>query len=138
VVSDSANFTIGTSPWDESCKRRRKAAATALNVVSVRGYMPIVDLEATTSIKEMIQDSKHGTVDINPIGYFQRYALNTSLTLNYGYRIDGNISDNMLREICDVERGISNFRSTSNNWEDYVPLLRWLPGKADSPIEFKE
>ena len=56
VVSDSSNFTIGTSPWDESCKRRRKAAATALNVVSVRGYMPIVDLEATTSIKEMIKD----------------------------------------------------------------------------------
>ncbi|CAF4793228.1 unnamed protein product, partial [Rotaria sp. Silwood2] len=31
VVSSSHIFTIGTSPWDESCKRRRKAAATALN-----------------------------------------------------------------------------------------------------------
>lgn len=100
--------------------------------------MPIVDLEATTSIKEIIADSGSGSEDINPIGYFQRYALNTSLTLNYGYRIDGNISDGMLREICDVERGISNFRSTSNNWEDYVPLLRWLPGKKAPPLEFKE
>ena len=138
IVSDSSNFTIGTSPWDESCKKRRKAAATALNVVSVRGYMPIVDLEATTSIREMLADSKYGKEDINPIGYFQRYALNTSLTLNYGYRIEGNINAHMLREICDVERGISNFRSTSNNWEDYVPLLRYLPGKKDSPLEFKQ
>jgi len=32
MVSDSSNFTIGTSPWDKGCKRRRKAAATALNV----------------------------------------------------------------------------------------------------------
>lgn len=86
----------------------------------------------------MVQDSKYGSLDINPVGYFQRYALNTSLTLNYGYRIDGNISATMLREIVDVERGISNFRSTSNNWEDYVPLLRWLPGKTNSPIEFKQ
>lgn len=138
MVSDSSNFTIGTSPWDESYKRRRKAAATALNVVSVRGYMPIIDLEATTSIREMIQDSKHGTVDINPTAYFQRYALNTSLTLNYGYRIEGNIDAHMLRDICDVERGISTLRSTSNNWEDYVPMLRWLPGKRDNPLEYKQ
>ena len=138
LVSDSSNFTIGTSPWDESCKRRRKAAATALNVPAVRSYMPIVDLESNVSIKELLQDSKYGTQDVNPIGYFQRYALNTSLTLNYGYRIEGNISAHMLLEICDVERGISNFRSTSNNWEDYVPLLRWLPGKKAGPMEFKE
>ena len=35
VVSSSQGFTIGTSPWDESCKRRRKAAATALNKPAV-------------------------------------------------------------------------------------------------------
>ncbi|PYH48536.1 cytochrome P450 [Aspergillus saccharolyticus JOP 1030-1] len=134
VVSSSQGFTIGTSPWDESCKRRRKAAATALNRPAVQSYMPIIDLEATASIKELFQDSDGGTKDINPVAYFQRFALNTSLTLNYGFRISGNVDDELLHEICDVERGVSNFRSTSNNWQDYIPLLRLFP-KMNSEAE---
>lgn len=64
VVSSSQGFTIGTSPWDESCKRRRKAAATALNKPAVQSYMPIIDLESNVSIKEMMGDSKDGKLDI--------------------------------------------------------------------------
>lgn len=33
--------SIGTSPWDDSCKRRRKVAASALNRVSVESYFPV-------------------------------------------------------------------------------------------------
>lgn len=137
VVSSSQGFTIGTSPWDESCKRRRKAAATALNRPAVQSYMPIIDLESTTSIRELLRDSHNGSRDINPAAYFQRYALNTSLTLNYGLRIEGNVDDELLREIVDVERGVSNFRSTSNNWQDYVPLLRIFPKTNREADEFR-
>lgn len=137
VVSSSQGFTIGTSPWDESCKRRRKAAATALNRPAVQSYMPIIDLEATQSISELLHDSKDGTVDVNPTKYFQRFALNTSLTLNYGFRITGNVTDELLQEIVDVERGVSNFRSTSNNWQDYIPLLRVLPKMNREADEFR-
>ncbi|KAK5074269.1 hypothetical protein LTR64_006587 [Lithohypha guttulata] len=124
VVSTSQGFTIGTSPWDESCKRRRKAAATALNRPAVQSYMPHVDLESTFAIKDMYGDCKMGTVDLDPRKYFHRFALNTSLTLNYGIRIDGGIDEKLLREVVHVERVVSNFRSTSNNWQDYIPLLR--------------
>lgn len=137
VVSSSQGFTIGTSPWDESCKQRRKAAGTALNRPAVQSYMPILDLESTVSIKELLEDSKNGTVDIDPIFYFARFALNTSLTLNYGYRIDGTIDSELLKEITYVEREISNFRSTSNNWQDYIPLLRVLPKQSTSAEEFR-
>ena len=137
VVSSSQGFTIGTSPWDESCKRRRKAAATALNRPAVQSYMPIIDLESTMSIKELLQDSADGAKDVNPAAYFQRFALNTSLTLNYGFRISGNVDDELLREICDVERGVSNFRSTSNNWQDYIPLLRIFPKQNHEANEFR-
>ncbi|TGO59513.1 hypothetical protein BOTNAR_0161g00240 [Botryotinia narcissicola] len=123
VVSTSQGFTIGTSPWDESCKQRRKAAATALNRPAVQSYMPIIDLESKVSIRELLNDSKNGQVDIYPFSYFQRFALNTSLTLNYGSRLDEVKDKNLLQEICDVERAVSNFRSTSNNWQDYIPLL---------------
>lgn len=138
VVSSSQGFTIGTSPWDESCKQRRKAAATALNRPSVQSYMPIIDLESNVSIKELLEDSGNGKRDIDPIAYFQRFALNTSLTLNYGSRIDGRIDDELLQEICDVERAISNFRSTSNNWQDYIPLLRLLPGSSTDANSWRE
>lgn len=137
VVSTSQGFTIGTSPWDESCKRRRKAAATALNRPAVQSYMPIIDLESTTSIRELFKDTQNGTVDVNPTGYFQRYALNTSLILNYGFRIEGNVNDELLREIVAVERGVSNFRSTSNQWQDYVPLLRIFGKTNHEAQEFR-
>ncbi|EMT71261.1 Cytochrome P450 76A2 [Fusarium odoratissimum] len=90
VVSSSQGFTIGTSPWDESCKNRRKAAATALNRPAVQSYMPILDLESL-----------------------------------------------LLHEITYVEREISNFRSTSNNWQDYVPLLRLWGAQNSSAEEFR-
>jgi len=138
VVSSSQGFTIGTSPWDESCKNRRKAAATALNRPAVQSYMPLIDLESNVSIKELYHDSKGGQIDLDPRAYWQRYALNTSLTLNYGYRIDGDKDDHLLKEITDVERGVSNFRSTSNNWQDYVPLLRLLPSQSNEAVKFRE
>ncbi|KXL44091.1 hypothetical protein M433DRAFT_58657 [Acidomyces richmondensis BFW] len=137
VVSSSEGFTIGTSPWDESCKARRKAAATALNRPAVQSYMPIIDYESTKSIKEMLLDSKFGQIDLDPNAYFTRYALSTSLTLNYGIKIEGNVEDEMLKEITHVERVVSNFRSTSNNWADYVPLLRLKPGGSSKPQEYR-
>lgn len=137
-MSSSQGFTIGTSPWDESCKQRRKAAATALNRPAVQSYMPIIDLESRVSIQELLSDSNSGQTDIDPIAYFQRFALNTSLTLNYGSRIDGKVNNELLQEICDTERAISNFRSTSNNWQDYVPILRLLPGSSTDANIWRE
>lgn len=45
----------------------------------------------------------------------------------------------MLKEIIAVEAGISRFRSTSNNWQDYLPILRHLPfsSKTTSAEEFR-
>lgn len=137
-MSTSQGFTIGTSPWDESCKRRRKAAATALNRPATQSYMPILDLESTVSIKELLEDCKGGTQPVDPNPYFSRFALNTSLTLNYGYRIDGSIDSELLREVTHVEREISNFRSTSNNWQDYVPLLRLWGAQSSSAQEYRQ
>lgn len=137
-MSSSQGFTIGTSPWDDSCKAKRKAAATALNRPAVQSYMPIIDLESNESIKELLHDSKDGSVDIDPNPYFQRFALNTSLTLNYGIRIHGSIDNELLKEIVHVEREVSNFRSTSNNWQDYIPLLRLLPSQSSRANEFRE
>ncbi len=98
VVSTSQGFTIGTSPWDESCKKRRKVAATALNRPAVQSYMPFIDLESCLAIRDLYKDSNEGALELDPRKYFHRFALNTSLTLNYGIRIDGGIDEKLLRE----------------------------------------
>jgi len=100
--------------------------------------MPIIDLESNVSIKELLENSENGKKDIDPIAYFQRFALNTSLTLNYGSRIDGKVNNELLQEIVDTERAVSNFRSTSNNWQDYIPLLRLLPSSSSDANEWRE
>lgn len=41
VQQGASVMSIGTSPWDESCKRRRKVAATALNKTSTESYLPV-------------------------------------------------------------------------------------------------
>jgi len=78
-------------------------AATALNKPAVQSYMPFVDLESCVAIKDMYKDSMNGTIDLDPRKYFHRFALNTSLTLNYGVRIDGGIDQELLREGMSVQ-----------------------------------
>ena len=140
VLSSSQGFTIGTSPWDDSCKRRRKAAATAVNRPSVVSYMPFIDLEAYSSVKELADQlgNQDSQVDIDPYPLFQRLALNLSLTLSYGFRIDGSVENDLLREIIDVERGISTLRSTSNNWQDWVPLLRMFSVRSNEASSLRD
>lgn len=100
--------------------------------------MPIIDLESNVSIKQILEDTQHGKKEIDPISYFQRFALNTSLTLNYGSRLHTKNDAVLLQEICDTERAISNFRSTSNNWQDYIPLLRILPKSSTEANSWRE
>lgn len=49
------------------------------------------------------------------------------------------VDDAILREIIAVEAGISRFRSTSHNWQDYLPFLRYFPfsSKTSEAEEFR-
>ncbi|CAK7264678.1 hypothetical protein SEPCBS57363_001202 [Sporothrix epigloea] len=126
LISSTQGFTIGSSPWDESCKRKRKAAGTALSRPALRNYYPMLDLESYCIVRDVCRDSKNGEIEIDVRPYIQRYALNTTLTLCYGIRMDA-VYDTLLREILTVGSAISLLRSASENYQDYVPLLRYFP-----------
>ncbi|KAH8883447.1 cytochrome P450 [Thozetella sp. PMI_491] len=126
IISSTQGFTIGSSPWDESCKKKRKAAGTALGRPALRNYYPMFDLESYCIVRDMCKDSGDGAVEVDVRPYIQRYALNTTLTLCYGIRMD-NVYDELLREILHVGSAISLLRSASENLQDYVPLLRYMP-----------
>ncbi|KAI0485039.1 cytochrome P450 [Xylariaceae sp. FL0804] len=133
VISSTKGFTIGSSPWDESCKNKRRAAGQALGRPSLRNYHPMLDLESYCIVRDLQRDSISGDgaaareISVRP--YLQRYALNTTLTLCYGIRMD-DVYDDMLREILHVGSAISLLRSASENYQDYVPALRWMPNNA--------
>ncbi|PWY93233.1 cytochrome P450 [Aspergillus sclerotioniger CBS 115572] len=126
VISSTQGFTIGSSPWDDSCKRKRKAAGTALGRPALRNYHPMFDLESYCTVRDLFRDSKNGQVELNVRPYIQRYALNTTLTLCYGIRMN-EVYDDLLREILHVGSAISLLRSASENLQDYIPILRYTP-----------
>ncbi|CAK7236028.1 hypothetical protein SBRCBS47491_009496 [Sporothrix bragantina] len=126
LISSTQGFTIGSSPWDESCKRKRKAAGTALSRPALRNYYPMLDLESYCILRDVFRDSKNGEIEVDVRPYIQRYALNTTLTLCYGIRMDA-VYDTLLREILTVGSAISLLRSASENYQDYVPFLRYFP-----------
>ncbi|KAJ5673322.1 hypothetical protein N7507_002449 [Penicillium longicatenatum] len=126
VVSSTQGFTIGSSPWDESCKKKRKAAGTALGRPALRNYHPMFDLESYCILRDLHLDSKNGAVEVSVRPYIQRYALNTTLTLCYGIRMNA-VYDDLLREILHVGSAISLLRSASENLQDYIPILRYMP-----------
>ena len=47
------------------------------------------------------------------------------------------IDNELLQEIVHVERVVSNLRSTSNNWQDYIPLLRVWPSRNREAGEYR-
>ncbi|KAK5136545.1 hypothetical protein LTR08_002889 [Meristemomyces frigidus] len=126
VISSTQGFTIGSSPWDESCKNKRKAAGQTLGRPALKTYHPMFDLETLCIVRDLVRDSKGGDAYLEIRPYLQRYALNTTLTLCYGIRMDS-VWDDLLREVLEVGSAISLLRSASENYQDYIPLLRYLP-----------
>lgn len=131
VVSSTAGTTIGTSPFSDSLKRRRKGAASALNKPSVATYVPHINIETKDYIKEFLQYGDGGRKTVDPMPMIQRLSLSLALTLNWGTRMASQ-DDALFDEITHVEEEVSKFRSTTGNLQDYIPLLRLNPFNVGS------
>ena len=104
--------------------------SSALNRPAVQSYIPLLDEETKVFLLEALTLGKSGKAAVNPRPVFLRLNLSVGLSLNYGIRMESQGS--LFREIIYVEDMISNFRSTTSNSQDYIPLLRWRPGNAVS------
>ena len=126
VLSNTAGTTIGTSPFSDSLKRRRKGAASALNKPSVATYIPHLDIETLSFVREAFKYGQAGRKAVDPMPLIQRLSLSLALTLNWGTRM-GDSENELFHEITEVEEEISKFRSTTGNLQDYIPVLRLNP-----------
>lgn len=131
IVSNTAGTTIGTSPYSDSLKRRRKGAASALNRPSVQSYSHHLDVETADFIKELYLSGEAGKTPVNPFPMIQRLSLSMATTVNWGYRVKSQ-QDDIFNEIIYVEDKIAHFRSTTGNLQDYIPLLRLNPFNSHS------
>ncbi|KKK24395.1 hypothetical protein P175DRAFT_0431036 [Aspergillus ochraceoroseus IBT 24754] len=131
IVSNTAGTTIGTSPYSESLKRRRKGAASALNRPSVESYVSHLDVESKAFVAELYKYGNGGKTPVDPMAMIQRLSLSLALTLNWGVRIASQ-EEELFDEITEVEDEISKFRSTTGNLQDYIPLLRLNPFSTNS------
>lgn len=116
---------MGTSPWTEELRLRRKAMASALNRPAVASYVPHLDAETRLLLRDVLDSGKSGTVAIDPLFAFQRMNLSINMRLQWGIHLEAVTP--FSQEIFDVEETVSRSRSTTSNLEDYVPLLRWSP-----------
>ncbi|KAJ5464950.1 uncharacterized protein N7458_000636 [Penicillium daleae] len=131
IVSNTAGTTIGTSPYSDSLKRRRKGAASALNRPSVESYVSHLDVESKAFVEELYRYGNGGKTPVDPMPMIQRLSLSLALTLNWGVRVASQ-EENLFDEITEVEEEISKFRSTTGNLQDYIPLLRLNPFSTNS------
>ena len=126
MISNTAGTTIGTSPYDESLKRRRKGAASGLNRNAIQAYIGHLDTETRAFIAEIFVCGAGGERDLDPLSIIQRLSLSLSLTMNWGTP-KLSLTSKLFEEITTVQNQISRLRSTTGNLEDYIPLLRLNP-----------
>ncbi|KAI0471836.1 cytochrome P450 [Xylariaceae sp. FL0804] len=121
----TAGLGVGASPYDESLRRKKKGIAVALNRPAVQTYVPYLDRETATFIRDLWDAGKAGKVAVDPLPLVQRLSLSLSLTINWGVRVPS-VSDALFREIVEVETALNRARSSVGNAQDHVPLLRLL------------
>ncbi|OAL19672.1 hypothetical protein AYO22_09544 [Fonsecaea multimorphosa] len=125
VLTGSAT-TVGTTPYSDSLKRRRKVTATALNRPSAQKYVSHFDLETREFIKDLLTEGQWGKKAFDCYPCAQRLSLSLALTTNWGIRMDSR-NDALFNEVIEVEDQVSRFRSVTGNLQDYIPLLRLNP-----------
>ncbi|OJD29614.1 cytochrome p450 [Diplodia corticola] len=142
VVSGSQGATIGTSPWDASCKRKRTAVGAFMTRPAIqRSAAPLFDLEihglitalldaasapSSTSPSSSPSDLSLPT-EVDPRPLLLRATLNFTTLLCYASRF-ASPADPLLADILATAHAVSTFRSTNGNDQDHVsPLLCYVP-----------
>jgi 3-hydroxyphenylacetate 6-hydroxylase len=124
-VLSSLASSIGTTAWNESTKRRRKVAASAMNRPGVASYLPIIDELTKDLISQLLELGQDGQVAIDPKLIISKAIVDLTMAVNYGARLPAD--DALLNEIVDVEDGLSRVKTPLGSPQDFIPILRWLP-----------
>lgn len=129
-VLSSVASSIGTNAWNESTKRRRKVAATAMNRPAVGSYNGFI-LDLTRDlVGELLREGEEGRMAFDPRTVVTHAMVDLTMTIHYGARLP--TEPGLLEEIVDVEDGLSRIKSPLGSVQDFVPALRYVPFASNS------
>lgn len=139
VVSKTQGFTIGTTPWGDSYKRKKKFVASNLNKRHVEEMSELIDAESMAVI-ERVDKLCEESLDVHLLESIQGYHLRIALFLTYGYSIDYSteLGEFLLKEITHVENKITRLRAHTAHFQDYIPVLRFFVPQTDEAKEYRE
>lgn len=121
----SWNKSVDLFYRSDSTKKRRKAAATAMNRTSTSTYIPLIDELTRDFISDLVKKGKSGTVAFDPKTFMQNTILDLTMTVNYGVRLPKEAA--LFDELIDVEDNVSRIRAATGSLQDFIPILRLNP-----------
>lgn len=138
LVSSTKGFTIGTTPFSQTYKKRKQVISQALNTKNIKRLIPLIDTETEYTVKQILKSSStlafqpstnphivHS--DMSFFKNFQYFSLRSSILITYGFKLDCYGKDKELADtIIDCESKIIRFRSPVSNYTDYFPFLRYI------------
>jgi 3-hydroxyphenylacetate 6-hydroxylase len=104
-------------------KRTRKSAATELTKPAIASILVPIDEETCQLVHDLASRDSVDSSDLKLL--VSRAQLSLALTICYDRRMP--LKDPLTREIIEVEDILNRLRSTSSNFQDYVPLFRYWP-----------
>lgn len=124
-VLSSVASSIGTTPWSESTKRRRKTAMSAMNRPGVASYLPFIDDITKSLISDLWERGEGGEIAFDPKNSISKTVTDLTMTVNYGARLPPDAG--LLEEIIDAEDELSRIKTPLGSTQDFIPILRLLP-----------
>ncbi|KAJ7651338.1 cytochrome P450 [Roridomyces roridus] len=117
---------ITATPYNDRWRKHRRIASTWLNQRAVDSYTNTLDSEATVLIKAMYQESRGGTVPVNPQPHAGRASLNNMLSVVFGTRTSS-IYHPLVGQALKISREFMNVTGPMSNLVDFIPILQHFP-----------
>ncbi|KAI5955041.1 hypothetical protein KGF54_001602 [Candida jiufengensis] len=127
VVSSYQSYTIGTTPFSNTYKNKKKSLSQLLNKPSLKSLIPIINTESNYIIDQILKDiNKNDSVNLRD--YLRFFVLRCCIHMSYGLILDCFGKD---RELCmriiNNENNIIRLRSPISNIQDSILILQLFP-----------
>lgn len=138
VLSSTKGFTVGTTPFSTTYKKRKQVISQALNNKSINELVEVLDKETRYTIRKIYKENPklnyqpssnpfYVFEDANLLRNFQYFTLRVSTYITYGHLVDCYGTDQHLADkIIETENTIIKLRSPITNYADFFPFLRFF------------
>ncbi|KAI1128352.1 cytochrome P450 [Nemania abortiva] len=117
---------ITATPYNDRWRKHRRIASRWLHSKAVDDYTHILDREATDMIRCLLEESRNGSVLVNPQPHAGRCSLNNMLTIVFGTRTTS-VTDPLVGKALRLSREFMNCTGPVSNLVDFSSLLQKIP-----------